>query len=580
MKRTLLFSFSFLALAGLAVNAQNSMTKSLSFDLSANAQSSLVKKSMLKLSNPTKMNNANFSGYQLGKKSVAAASDLEAFYMLPAGSFYWSPDLVTGSYQPYWAMGPAYADITFQNLSTGSTTQTWTYEEYDPTSEEGFKTATSVEKNLTVNYPLGYVGYPSLSVSNGSQSASYQFGEDDLYFTGANPSFILPYIGGTGEEVIMAAVDNTAINDGFGSLSNNEDSWWKQFADVVELETTGKVKGFAMMLLNPDAPYALSQVYLNFSELAGDESTELTLTAYKVKEENGTSYVSSEVLGTATAVLGDAVSAYYEGTYWLGFVFKNKVGELVQNLPLTVDSGVFLQLDVPEGVQVAPVVNLSSQGMPDYFNSYTVFEDGALLPLHYIGFSDQSGTEYGVMAWNAAFDVTYSWLYTIDNDYRFDVPTEGGSKTFDINALYIPEGWDISDSNNALFDWVDYTPFYDETTGEMSLTFDVDPLPTEIKDRYTYVTVSTPGSSARFTIAQGDGSSVEGVETSAVVVSVVDGNFVVKGSNASVVDVYNVAGQKVASAAVDGETVVNGQDLAKGMYILKFNDNTAIKVVK
>ena len=53
-----------------------------------------------------------------------------------------------------------------------------------------------------------------------------------------------------------------------------------------------------------------------------------------------------------------------------------------------------------------------------------------------------------------------------------------------------------------------------------------------------------------------------------------------KGSNASMVDVYNLAGQKVASAAVDGETVVNAQDLAKGMYILKFNDNTAIKVVK
>ena len=111
------------------------------------------------------------------------------------------------------------------------------------------------------------------------------------------------------------------------------------------------------------------------------------------------------------------------------------------------------------------------------------------------------------------------------------------------------------------------------------MTLTVNELPSEVKGRYTVVTLSSVGASAKFTVTQGE-ASVDGVETSAVVVSVVDGNFVVKGSNASMVDVYNVAGQKVASAAVDGETVVNAENLAKGMYILKFNDNTAIKVVK
>ena len=81
------------------------------------------------------------------------------------------------------------------------------------------------------------------------------------------------------------------------------------------------------------------------------------------------------------------------------------------------------------------------------------------------------------------------------------------------------------------------------------------------------------------TVQQGQ-AGVEAVETSANRVSVVNGNFEVEAASATSVDVYNVAGQKVASAAIEGTTVVPAQDLAKGLYILKFNDNTAVKVMK
>ena len=62
--------------------------------------------------------------------------------------------------------------------------------------------------------------------------------------------------------------------------------------------------------------------------------------------------------------------------------------------------------------------------------------------------------------------------------------------------------------------------------------------------------------------------------------SVVDGNFVVESDNATSVAVYNLAGQKVAEAVFAGKATVPAADLAKGVYVVKFNDNTVVKVAK
>ena len=63
-------------------------------------------------------------------------------------------------------------------------------------------------------------------------------------------------------------------------------------------------------------------------------------------------------------------------------------------------------------------------------------------------------------------------------------------------------------------------------------------------------------------------------------VAVVNGNFVVKSSKATAVEVYNVAGQKVAASKVNGTAFIPAANLAKGIYMVKFNDNTVVKVMK
>lgn len=72
-----------------------------------------------------------------------------------------------------------------------------------------------------------------------------------------------------------------------------------------------------------------------------------------------------------------------------------------------------------------------------------------------------------------------------------------------------------------------------------------------------------------------------GVAASAAKVAVVGGDFVVTAPEAiNAVTVYNVAGQAVAASEVAGTTTVSGQSLAKGVYILRFNDGSSVKVVK
>lgn len=487
-------------------------------------------------------------------------------------NLYFGPSVSTGGSYPNASLTGAYQPTVFTNTSVIPGETEWEYGTYDGNDPV---TLYSNDKDLTVEYPLCQVYYPTLNQTYDGQTTSYQFGPWSI--SGQEGKGFIQ-AGGCPEDFMDGTDFYGTINcnfynvEGFGVLPSNsgeEAAQWQKFAD-----TDAAVTGFGAYIPFNGCKYALSSVYFTILEATGD--TSLPVKIY-VKKVNADGTIGDVIASGESNVVDNSYSYFVNGgeTSMIEFTFTEKVGELVQTIIPTIDSDVFIELEIPDGLTLSPICMTSSVA-PDYANLYTVFADGSLFSANNLSFTDGSmvcGGEF-------TFNITYTWMKTTDDNYRFDAPVEGGSKTFDIDAYYIPDAWTVEDSEGALYNWVNYSTNYDQTAGTLSLTFDVDPLPTEIKDRYTYVTVSNPGSSARFTIAQGDGSSVDGIETSAVVVSVVNGNFVVKGSNASSVDVYNVAGQKVASAAVDGETVVNAENLAKGMYILKFNDNTAIKVVK
>ena len=116
-------------------------------------------------------------------------------------------------------------------------------------------------------------------------------------------------------------------------------------------------------------------------------------------------------------------------------------------------------------------------------------------------------------------------------------------------------------------------------TGVTEVKFEVEALPAGVEGRACDVVLSYYGASATIHITQGN-AGVEGVEVSAAKVSNVNGNFVVSCDNATEVSIYNAAGSLVKTAAINGESVIDAQNLANGMYILKFNNNVIVKAVK
>ena len=150
-----------------------------------------------------------------------------------------------------------------------------------------------------------------------------------------------------------------------------------------------------------------------------------------------------------------------------------------------------------------------------------------------------------------------------------------------MNSLYEGEGmWDIQ--GDGLYDWFDYTiGAYDEQTGLQDLTFTLQPLPDGVDERLASVFLRVPGVKEQiFNIAQRRDGSVSAIKATANRVAVAGGNFIVKSGKATACEVYNAAGQKVAAAQINGSAVIPAANLAKGLYVVKFNDNAVVKVMK
>ena len=170
------------------------------------------------------------------------------------------------------------------------------------------------------------------------------------------------------------------------------------------------------------------------------------------------------------------------------------------------------------------------------------------------------------------------WVF----DETYDgIPAEGGSCTFNMNSLYDMEQMANVDGE-GMYDWWDVSfGAYDPQTGNQDMTFTFQALPEGVDDRRCMARVSTPGvAEVQYYMSQLRNGGVESVETSASSAQVVDGNFVVSSTAADAVKVYNVSGQLVASANLDGTAVIPAANLAKGLYVVRFNDNTVVKVMK
>ena len=196
-------------------------------------------------------------------------------------------------------------------------------------------------------------------------------------------------------------------------------------------------------------------------------------------------------------------------------------------------------------------------------------------------------------------DAVFGWL----NDggeglgTTVSVPAEGGDSEgyplwtyYEFNESVYVENDEDNDNVIDGADWLSYNLVQPTIgTGEYEgyflygdIVFTAEPLPAGETSRYAKVKlIATGAAPLELIVSQGATGINTVVAESAAKVAVVGGNFVVTAPEGiDAVTVYNVAGQAVAASEVAGTTTVDAQSLAKGVYILRFNDGSTVKVMK
>lgn len=170
---------------------------------------------------------------------------------------------------------------------------------------------------------------------------------------------------------------------------------------------------------------------------------------------------------------------------------------------------------------------------------------------------------------------SYSFMERLDNE-DFNMPSEGGSKEFKIKATHAPERWKLTQDGFSEASWAHFSADYDAATEVYTVTLTADA--NYDADREGELLLVSPGSRVKFNVSQPVGIAGVSVDKK-VSVKVVNGDIVVDGGKKNA-QVYDIAGKLVANARLDGRTVIAGNALAGGVYIVRVDDSVSFKIVK
>lgn len=557
MKTNLLLTALAFASVGLA-------SASVSEQVRFEAQQPVLKENMAKNMNVHKAQIRSALNTSKYLQPVTAASDLTALYDVPAGAYFVGLDVLSYSSPQPQVLVPPFVDLQWGNYSSeASKSFEWEYGIGDM-SQAGGDTYFDDAVHLTTNYgKMTYSSMPKLTASDGTNTASYQLGfenEGEFYSGVVNSlGYDIAY-----DKETLAGVSPQIFTEGITRiLATDTDTWFGK-----NPTTSGQgITGYGLLVPAPTAPFSVQFLYTFAISFDVDADATLKMDVKSVGEDGslGDVIATAYCKGSEAQNIGDASNPFYVLPFY--FMAEDDMGFLSPTT-FVLDQTVYIEFSsfMSDSKVRRLEFPVSANVMPDVpMNLGYVMTDQSLIPI--------SQMFEGVSYYTApAFFMAGLYPAIKYAEESCVVPTAGGEKVVNYQSNFM-----ITDETATITceDW--FTCSFDNDKEQLTIT--ASELPQGTTSRSGKLSVDLFGITFELPVVQGE-AGVEGVETSAVVVSVVDGNFVVKGSNASMVDVYNVAGQKVASAVVDGETVVNAENLAKGMYILKFNDNTAIKVVK
>lgn len=585
MKKTLLFT---LALSGALVSsaampdvrANRQVVPVGATPVAYDMSNVMVKKAEIKANPASLVKKATTNFAELSKSFGATSLGDVHTYATPEG-LYWQ-SIASDGYA--WSVGvgvvPPFKTVTFENISD-SETESWNFSIGDLTNTGGEKFVTE-DQNLEVEYDYNFSTFPKLTTKDGVSYQNWTYIVDSKT---QEPSAEANYIFSTGftestPNEISYPLSNQPFGGFWGLKATKNDYLYSSFL------TTVGFSGFGAYYSKPLAPYFLESLTawisgLNFVNEAG----ELTIHVYAVNDDGSV----GEELALAVATKDDVLGTYDVGSpVDFKFYKEDELGgrEQVVLYPNTALLLVFS--DFTEDVTFTGFM-ANFPWMDDEVNTYVpnslhgvieITKDGSksYLPTQYL-YTAEDATELSDYDGGPMILLNASMGSLKLDQTQVVIPVEGGAADVSVADSNIKLNSDYFSLNQDVPEWITISAAGD---GQTTLTFTItaEALPEGETGRTAYVDFTTVlGGSAVVKVIQGDGGSVGAIKADAVKVSVVNGNFVVKGVEGKVA-VYNAAGQLVANTTLGANGVIPAANLAKGMYILKFDNNKVARVLK
>lgn len=564
------------------------------------------------------------------QKAKKAATKVNAFYRRPAGVFYYQMNKDFNGYIMPFLQAHPFMENTFVNMSTSSApslTYNWQVQLYDRQAKaRQWYTASSKDIQVTYNYEVDSV--PMLTAKSGSVSDTYAIKgykmntttgvatneaqsevlampvNTEAFSSLTSPLLAMSHYAGSSDRRGTSKHGWTYYT-GCKAPDGSDNGCW--FGRNEYTDSKGNVNPFNLVAAafeKPEHPYVLNKVYGRVGNVTLKSGANVTLTAKVYKLDEVKQYEDSALVGYNTeecAKLEDNLIA--SGTCTLNAASLNDESAILEFPLQTEVEGIPMEI-APEIDSPILVVITGYNDAAVNSLTFTITsdkEDEGFGELAYIGRA--TGTVptsiYGLnnfftsgqmkVGMSIMLDVETPFIvYNYNNETgEVNFPAAGGSKSVEIYSYKNSEDWNTTLADGSdIPDWlhISYVDGTGDSEGLVTATVKADAYPAGQKGgRRADVKFGFPGAHLTYIVRQNDQSGLDEVTVSGVQAYAANGNFYVnvKGAeNAGELNIYNVAGKLVKTAVLsEGTNILDAQDLAKGVYMLQFGNNT-VKVVK
>ncbi len=509
-------------------------------------------------------------GQAMGLDNVTVGVPVpKAGYDLPAGFFRQgiSPK-VEYPVNPRLLAPPA-VEARWVNQSEDAMTYEWLYSDAD-----GRTVSSDVRHLVTPAYPFGTVAMTPVL------KAIFEKAVSDPYvagFTSMQAGGILRgtdtggYEGefGVGYYDITEPGHSVKYSGEYVSLNPNIDLAWEKI--LGQVEGSVDVLGICSHFEASPVPYGFD--YVDVTALVQEDVPDdeyLLMTAFSLDRDG---YVEG-MIGQAIIEGKDIPAAKRE---YVNLRFNFPVPVYADRAVMVMISGlrtggniVFPNL-VAQGENYGNNLMLLSAYDP-YTGEYEAFQN-----LSYLNYS--AGHFAGLLV---NLGASYSWMERLDSNV-IDVPYTGGTARFSVRAYHSPERWKLTANGLTEAEFAGFSAVYNPVTDAYDVTVTVD-ANHEYAARPEALYLVSPGSLVEIALKQpGDPNAglteLTGGENG-ISVQLIGNVLTVKGGKRTA-QVCNVAGQTVASVALDGTTAsADLGALAPGVYLVTVDGASTFKILK